>query len=373
MASRKGFSKPQLTFHVEQLLQPAIIERLYPIFDQIEINFLRYQNSLAKMVENGYAINTSMLGNVTLGGQKLSPPQIIKLFKETGFFLFQYSAGTGQYTGGAALPISAIDGGMKNRVEETLRTLDMWMGTIKTTTGVDVVALSSMPVATDAKEGQGEQMQITIDVLKPILDAVSEVKESVGESIMRRIQIGIRNNKDIKKAYAGVISNADMEALVRMEAEDVQYGLSLKARPDRKARLRFDKWVDIALQNTREQRPGINVNDAMRFSQLLDAGVDLDEVIKMFDYVVTKNGEQAIKDRNESMQIQGDEQRKTDAQKAQVELAKIKAEGDMKFNEEMLRGKIKDQQSNKEMVRDLYAELREASNAEDGIQTSIRR
>ena len=30
MASRKGFSKPQLTFHVEQLLQPSIMERLVP-------------------------------------------------------------------------------------------------------------------------------------------------------------------------------------------------------------------------------------------------------------------------------------------------------------------------------------------------------
>ena len=71
MASRKNYSKPQLTFHVEQLLQPSIMERLKPIFDQIEITFLKYQNSLAKMVENGYAVNTSMLANVTLGGEKL--------------------------------------------------------------------------------------------------------------------------------------------------------------------------------------------------------------------------------------------------------------------------------------------------------------
>ena len=43
------------------------------------------------------------------------------------------------------------------------------------------------------------------------------------------------------------------------------------------------------------------------------------------------------------------------------------------MQEEILRGQIKDRLSNKEMVRDLYAELREASNAEAGINTSIRR
>jgi hypothetical protein len=370
MASRKGYSKPQLTFHVEQLLQPSIMEQLVPILDQIELNFLRYQNSLAKMVENGYAINTTMLGNVTLGGNKLKPAEVIKLFKQTGFFLYQYSAGTGLYTGGAATPITAIDGGMKNRVEETIKTLDMWMGTIKTMTGIDVVALSSQPQTVDTEEGMKEQVQITQDVLKPILDATSEIKQSVGESLMRRIQIGVRNSESIRKAYAGVISNADMEALVRMESEGVQYGLSLKARPDRKSRIRFDKWVDIALQNTREQRPGINVNDAMRFSQLLDAGADLDEVIKMFDYVVVKNGEQAVNDRNQSMQVQGEEQRKTDAQKAQIELAKIKAEGDQKFNEEMLRAKIKESETNKQIAADLYKSLREEEAAERGINIS---
>ncbi len=370
MASRRGYSKPQLTFHVEQLLQTSIMERLIPILDQIEITFLRYQNSLAKMVENGYAINTSMLGNVTLGGEKLKPAQVIKLFKQSGFFLYQYSAGTGLYTGGAALPITAIEGGMKNRVEETIRTLDLWLGQIKTQTGIDVVALSSQPVTVDAKEGQEVQVAVTQSILRTITKAVREVKQSTGESLMRRIQIGVRNSPEIRKAYAGVISNADMEAIVRMEAEGVQYGLSLKARPDRKARLRFDKWVDIALQNTREQRPGINVNDAMRFSQLLDAGVDLDEVIKMFDYIVIKNGEQAIKDRNESMQIQGEEQRKTDFQKAQIELEKIKAEGDIKFKEELLRGQIKQTETNKQIAADLYKSLREEVAAEDGINIS---
>lgn len=373
MASRVNYSKPQLTFHVEQLLQPAIMERLVPILDQIEINFLRYQNSLAKMVENGYAINTSMLGNVTLGGQKLKPAEVIKLFKQTGFFLYQYSAGTGLYTGGAALPITAIDGGMKNRVEETLRTLDMWMGTIKTMTGLDVVALSSMPVAADSKEGQGEQVQITLDVLKPILDATAEIKESAGSSIMRRIQIGVRKSDIIKKAYAGVISKSDMETLVRMEGSGVQYGLSLKSRPDRIAKATFQKWIDIALQNTREQRPGIELHDAIRFKSLLDNGADIGELEQQLGYTIVKNKEEAQANSEKMIGLQGEENRKSEQEKIQGELVKIKAEAEAKIAEEQQRGVIKDRQANKEIIRDLYAELREAANAEDGINTSISR
>ena len=373
MASRKRYSKPQLTFHVEQLLQPSIMERLVPILDQIEITFLRYQNSLAKMVENGYAINTSMLGNVTYGGAKLKNKEVLQLFKETGFFLYQYSAGTGLYTGGAATPITAIDGGMKNRVQETLQTMAMWLENIKTLTGIDVIAISQQPVMVDAKEGQGEQVQITQDVLKPILDAMSEVKESVGGSIMRRAQIGIRNSDVIRKAYAGVISNADMEALVRMEAEGVQYGLSLKARPDRIAKKKFERWIEVALQNTREQRPGIELPDAIRFSNLLENGADITELEQQLGYTIVKNKEEAQANSERAMQTQGEEQRKTDAQKAQIELDKIRAQAEADIAEEQIRGQIKDKLANKEIIRDLYAEIREAANAEAGLETSIRR
>jgi hypothetical protein len=228
-------------------------------------------------------------------------------------------------------------------------------------------------VTVDSKEGQGEQVQITQDVLKPILDAMSEVKESVGGSMMRRIQIGIRNSDVIKKAYAGIISKADMEALVRMEYDGVQYGLSLKAKPDRIAKKKFERWIEIALQNTREQRPGIELPDAIRFSNLLENGADITELEQQLGYAIVKNKEEAQANSEKMIQMQGDQQRQTDAQKAQVELEKIKAQAEADIAEEQIRGQIKDKLANKEIIRDLYAEIREAANAEAGLDTSIRR
>jgi hypothetical protein len=87
----------------------------------------------------------------------------------------------------------------------------------------------------------------------------------------------------------------------------------------------------------------------------------------MFDYAVIKNGEKAIADRNQAMQIQGEEQRKTDAQKGQLELAKIKADAEAKIMEEQVRGQIKQSESNKQIAADLYKSLREEVAAEDGI------
>jgi len=210
-------------------------------------------------------------------------------------------------------------------------------------------------------------------VAKPILDAVTEVKESCGESLMRRIQTGVKNDEGIRKAYAGVISKADMEALVRMSADGTQYGLKLKARPDRKARLRFEKWIDIALQNTREQRPGINVNEAMKFGALMDAGVDMDELVQMFDYAVIKNGEQAQANSEKMIQLQGETNAQNEKIKIEGELAKIKAEAEAKIAEEQVRGQIKQSESNKQIAADLYESLREEVAAEENINISRSR
>ena len=133
------------------------------------------------------------------------------------------------------------------------------------------------------------------------------------------------------------------------------------------------KWIEIALANTREQRPGIELPDAIRFKNLLDNGADIGDLEQQLGYTIVKNKEEAQANSEKAMQIQGEENRKSQEEKIQGELAKLQAEGDLKMKEEMIRGQIKDRQSNKEIVRDLYAELREASNAEDGIQTSVRR
>jgi hypothetical protein len=367
MASRANYSKPQLTFHVEQLLQPSIIERLVPILDQIMITFLRYQNSLAKMVENGYAINTSMLGNVTLGGDKLKPAQVIKLFKQTGMFLYQYSAGTGLYTGGAATPITAIDGGMKNRVAETIQTLEMWMKEIQNMTGINPITMSGVPSPDDTTDKIKVAAMTTQSVIRPILDATFEIKESIGECIMRRIQNGIRNSDTIRKAYAGVISPTDMEAMKKKEGDNVQYGLSLKAKPDDKMKAVFREHLGLALQNTRENRPGIDVNDSIHFLNQLDAGADIQDLEDQLRYIIEKNKQEAQANADRAIQSQAQANMQAKQMETQGRLAEINAEAKAKTGEEIIRGQVKDKLLTKEKNYELLEGLRLAADEEDGL------
>lgn len=361
MASRRGYSKPQLTFHVEQLLQPSIVKRLKPILDQIEITWLRHQNSMAMMIERGYAVNMTMLGNVMLGGQKLNTAEVIKLWRQTGVLPYAYSAGTGLYTGGAALPITPIEGGMGQRIEETARAMETLFKLIEEITGINPLSLGSSPDP-NAPVGTTEAaLQATSNVLKPIMDACFEVKESVGEAMMRRIQIGIRNSQEVRDGYSGVISNADMEALRLMENESVQYGLTLRAKPDSKAKAIFAKWIELALQNTREQRPGIEIPDAIYFNSRLENGADIMELEEEMRYTIEKNKQDAERQQMAVIEAQGQQNMQAKQADHQAALQLQQADAQAKQQEEALRGQIKavlmQKESNLNLLKQAYLDM----------------
>jgi len=367
MASRNGLSKPQLPVHVEQLSGPSLIKRIRPILDDMTKTYLRYQNSLAMMVERGYAINTTMLGNVTMGGGKLKPAEVMKLWQQTGRLLYSYSASTGLYTGGAATPVTEIPGGMGERVQETMTTFEMLFRQLELMTGINPVSLGASPDPNAPVGTTQAALQATTNVLKPIMDGCYEIKKGTGECLMRRLQTGIRNSDRIREAYIGVISPSDMEALRLMEAEGVQYGLNMKAKPDMKQKMRFEKWIDIALQNTREQRPGIDLNDAIYFMSQLENGADLLDLEKQLEYAIEKNKQEAQAQTEKNMQIQGEVNAQNEQVKMQGELAKIKAEAEAKIAEEQIRGVVKANQSKLEGNLRLLEEARRAAEAEQGV------
>ena len=367
MASREGLSRPQLPIHVEQLLQPSLMSRMKPIVDQMTQAYLRYQNSLAMMVERGYAVNTAMLANVTLGGGRLKPAEALTLWRQTGILPFSYSASTGLYTGGAATPIVPLEGGMGPRVEETMRTFDMLFGLLEKMTGINPVSLGMTPDPNAPVGTTQASMQATANVLRPILDACYELKQSTGTCLMRRIQIGIRTSEKVRKAYSGIISPSDMEALRLLEAEGVQYGMTLRAKPDAKMRAKFTEWCALALQNVREQRPGVDLPDVMYFETALERGEDLYDLIDQMRYIIEKNKQEAEAQSQRAMETQGQINAQNEQMKVQGEMAKIDADRKGAINEEVVRGSIKQKQSVLDANIRLLEQLREASLAEQGL------
>ena len=376
MADRKSLVEPKLPFHVEQLLQSSLIENIRPILDEVTQLYLRYQNSLAMMVEKGYAVNLALLENLNYGGDTLPVHEAFNMWRRTGILPYQYinaSGVQGLYGGGAATPVTPIDGGLGTRVDETIKSMEFAFRKLEMFAGINLLTLGMTPKPNVPSGTTEEAMQSTMNALKPIIDASLEVKQSVGESMMRRIQIGLRNSQGIRDSYSGIVSPMDIQAMVDMEKNAVEYGLFLKPKPDEKRKALFYKWMEGALQDTRDGNTGLYTSDAIYFTERLEMGDDILDLTRQMRYRIKKNKEEKEQADMAQSQAQVEGNMQMQQQKHQQDLEKLQVEGKQKVGEELVRGKIKENQTMAEMVRDLYAELREAANAEKGLNTSIRR
>jgi hypothetical protein len=262
-----------------------------------------------------------------------------------------------------------MDGGLGTRVDETMKALQMMFWQLEKVTGINLMALDQSAGASEPGKSPELQVQATPNVINPILHAIFEIKGSAGTSMMRRIQIGLRNDNMQREALTGVIAPNDMNAIVMMESEGVQYGLSLKPKPDARQKMRFENWINIALQNTREQRPGADLPDVMYFMTQLEQGADMYDLVEQLSYIINKAKQESLKNSQDAIKLQAQTNAEAKQMEIQGQMAKDNNMNQGKMKAEAVRISGKNSLLTKQFNMDLMKQLMAAADAEDGITT----
>lgn len=363
MAPRPEMTKAKLPIHAVQLLQPSIIFRLVPIFDHIAIAWLQFQNDLANMVQRGYAINMAMLMNVQMNGKDLDPAQILTLWKQKGLLPYMLSP-NGNYTGGMSLPVTPIDGGLGKRVEETMATLEMYYKSIEDIVGINPLSLGASPDPKAPVSTSEAALRATSNVLKPIVDALFEVKESIAESLCLRIQIGLRVSDSIRKAYAGVVNPNDIRTMIQAEQSGTKYGIMLRVRPNEKQREAIVNYMNIAIQAGQITPP-----DAMYFSERIESGADITEIRQEIDYAIKKTLEEQQKTQQDNIDRQNQGLMNVEQTKAQLaqQQSVVDTQGKLAQQDAIAKTKLAIERTlhNYKMLDEAQAQ----SDMEDGLST----
>jgi hypothetical protein len=367
MAARPEMTKPQLPIHAEQLLQPSIVYRLVPILDHIAIAWLQFWNDLANMVQRGYAINMSMLMNVAMDGKDLGPLEIIDMWKRKG--LLMYMPGPqGTYTGGMPTPVTPIEGGLGPRVEETMTVLQGYYKAIEDIVGLNPLALGATPDPNAPVSTSEAALKATSNVLKPINDALFEVKQSIAESLAMRIQIGLRVSDTIRKAYAGVVNPTDIRTMIMAEQNNVKYGIMLRVRPNDAQRQSVMRYMEIAIQSGQ-----ITPTDAMYFSERIEQGEDITEIRQEIAYSIQKNLEQQQQAQQANIDRQNQGLAQIEQQKAQSAQQQTVLDTQGKMAEENERAKSKAMLERMTQNYKLLADTQARADAERGLQVNVNK
>jgi len=278
MGGRPQPNVPRLSFKVEQLHGPSIIKRAIPIMDQISNLWFKYQNSIAKMIESGFAVDMGMLLNLTDGnGKKYPVGAVLKMWKQTGILPYMPSR-YGNYQGGAVTPVHALPSDFMDKLEGINAAFETQFRLLEQVTGINPITLGQSP-SPDAPVATTEaSMQATSNIIKPIATALFEVKQNTGECLVSRIQAGIRASGAVRKAYTGVIGENDIKVIQLAEKTNVRYGLSMKAKPDQLFKQKLVGYIETALASGRDGGSGIELGDAMMLEEKLWRGADISDV-----------------------------------------------------------------------------------------------
>lgn len=303
-AARPQPSKPRLSFHFEQLLMPSIIETIFPILDQFQITWYKYQNLRAQAIESGFAIDFGMLINLTDGeGKKYPLNEVLKMWKQTGVLAFM-SSRFGNYQGGAVTPVTPIPNNYMQGIQGIQVDFNMQFQLLEQTTGINPVALGQSPNPEAPVSTTEAALQGTANVLKPISTATRELKENVAVSLMSMIQSGIKAEKAIEKAYELVVGPSILGYIKDAEKDGAQYGLTMKSKPDQLFKQNMAKNIQIALQSGRDGKAGVDLPEAMLLEEQLLRGEDITQLRQNLTFLIARHKKELERKEKENIMLQ---------------------------------------------------------------------
>lgn len=327
-----------LSYHVYKLPTKSITQQLRPLYDNFAILWFKYQNMIAMAANSGYVINYDSISNMTIGGGKFDEAQIIKRFLETGILIFkETNAMTTRNT--AIKPVQELEGGMGRQFIEIRDAFLFNIGMIENLTGISPLTLGSVDPNAPVKTSE-IGVATTNDTLRPIIMGYLKIKERVASNVVLWIQMKIKHDPDVMKGYREVIGDDDIETLKTAEKNNVEYGISLIARPTDADKQDILESAKISLQNGRDGKPGITEADYFQIRHILSSNGSYKLAEIVLADRIRKSMKEADQRAKENLAIQQQGVLAQEQAKLQAELATIKANEDKEINVELAKALI---------------------------------
>ncbi len=303
----------RLGFNLFQLDNSPIYD-IIPVLDSIQINWLQYQNHIAKSKPQGLEIEMSAFEDISLGkgGEKMTPKDIIAMYYETGNIVWRRRDWSGRDSGWK--PISESKAILPEGAYEHLNLIIQLIDFLRMITGLNEVVDATSP---DPKRGK----------------AVSEMAVFASNNALEHLSFGFRSiykntARSIANLVPTVIQRGNISGIIKtMGAATYRFfeknqnytyrdfAIEIEAIPDDQQRERLQQYVNISLE-----RQEIRTEDAMLIEKE-------DNMYRAAQMLVLKKNQYA-----QQLSAQKEEDNRLLIE-SQMSSSKQKAENDIKVNQ----------------------------------------
>jgi len=317
---RPGRKEVELSFKFYKLPGRSIVSLSVPNLDQIQLTWLKLQNSLAMSSNSGIAVEYTSLMNMKLGGEKMAPLEILSIRRDTGDLIYKMTTHMGhQNIPGGMRPIQELTGGIGPQLNEYITIFDLNLNFIRDLTGINQIADASSPDPNQSVGGAEMAIAATNNALKPLYSGYIRLKELVARSSAIRIQLLVRYDKQAYEGYIPVVGGSGVKILsIGTEILDTDWEIQIQAKPTQQRKQIIMQAATIAMQPDKDGFIGIEIADYMMIERMLESGNEkLAET--MLNFRSKKNKERQLQLQRENMQIDSENQNKIATTKSEQE------------------------------------------------------
>lgn len=306
-------------------------ERVRPMADQIQVNWLKFQNLVAKEPPPGLAIDANSVVDVAIGKAgtyKLS--DLIQVYTQTGnWFYNNVDPTTGERSAG--YPIMPINTSYAPAMAQALQNIQTNIDLIRQIFGFNDLTDGTTPNP-KTLVGVGEMaVQATNNAIYPIQNGLGLLKIMTAQSVLSSIKAIVR-----KRPYGDYMRDAIGRGSVYIELPEslrnFDYEVELEELMTDEQRAEINRMVDIQL-SVRQQQGGVG-------------GIELDDAIAIRRCKTLKQAELLLISRKKKREVTDQEKQQANIQmQTESTIQSAQASAEMEMQKEQMLAQMKMEQT----------------------------
>lgn len=263
-----------LSYVFERIDKKSIVDSWKSILDDHQMAVIKLRAAAQAAAPKGLAIDVGLLAQMDLGGGKLNPLELSRLYRETGNKYYSTPASLMNSGKSAAGAMTELEGGIGGQLGEWITMMNFCRSEIQKIAGI-TDAMAAMPNQSTEKGLGVSQLEVdsTNRALYPLQQALINFKMKAGQKMVAQMRINIEADSNCKKYWANYLEPQEMEAITMVkDLSLLSMGVVMRATysPERKALIM--NAATESLKAGKNGLIGINLGDYMFIEKTLEEG-----------------------------------------------------------------------------------------------------
>ncbi len=272
---RKTENKAESSYTMYRIPGKSKLESMVVHLDVIQMAYMKLQNALATAKPAGVAIEANSVMNITIGKNKLSPLDIIKIYNQTGNLIYKATA-TRAFSpnNNSGKPITELAGGMGNQLNEFMTVIGNELNLIRDITGITQPLDATQPTAQQGLGVTEIAMTSATKALGFLYTAYIDIKERACNDIWLKIANKISVSNEVYEVYEKNIGAANTK-LLQIDKKligNTKCNIYIKAKASKEQAARIIAAATESMKASKNGYGGISSSDLIMIERILDSG-----------------------------------------------------------------------------------------------------